>query len=827
MTESLAKQLCLDLIGADTEQEVQALLADFWDEDNAWRLYGDIENNYATVGNQQSRPEAAVVEKLVNAVDARLLGKCLEHGIDPEAPEAPQTIKDAVARFFDPIVRSDSGRAGLISEWPNTYRTEVAEGITLAATGARSQSGKPCLTIVDNGEGQTPLALPNTILSLHRSNKLRIPFVQGKFNMGGTGALRFCGRHNCQLVVSRRDPKLPEASGRVSDSHWGFTIVRRRTPQGTRSTIYEYLAPLESDTSPNRGNVLHFRADVLDIFPDGRSAYARPASHGTLIKLFEYNFKGRSHILRRDGLLNRLDLLLADVALPIRLHECRSGFAGHEGSFATNMNGFRVRLTDNRADNLEFDPSSSTMTVRGEHMRATIYAFRKGKAEGYRKDEGIIFTINGQTHGHFPTDFFRRKAVRMSYLRDSILVIVDCSRISARAREDLFMNSRDRLADCDLREAIEKELEGLLRGHQGLKNLRERRRREEIDASLGEDRPLEDVLSKLVAKSVVLANLFGQGSRISNPFRPEGVKGGEEPFKGKKFPTYFRFKGLNAGKRLIRECHINKRFRITFETDADGDYFDRNTDAGEFILLRSGPEGIRTKYGDGDRVLNLHDGIANLTVALPDGCKKGDELNFEAMVSDPTQLRPFVNPFSLTVLGEEKNVHGGGGKRKPRGKPGGDDRDVPSNLNLPRIVRVEEKDWGKHRPAFDTETALRIVDSGGGDGRNDEETTVYDYFVNVDNCHVKHYLKTDRGIDQEGAKVVRAQFAYGMVLLGLALVQQDSAADRGEHDGGDETGDGVNIEERVGTISRGVAPVLLAVIRSLGDLVATDLEATD
>jgi|SRR6516164_1026093 hypothetical protein len=41
-----------------------------------------------------------------------------------------------------------------------------------------------CFTVSDNGEGQTPDKMPYTLLSLDRSNKLRVPFVQGKFNMG-------------------------------------------------------------------------------------------------------------------------------------------------------------------------------------------------------------------------------------------------------------------------------------------------------------------------------------------------------------------------------------------------------------------------------------------------------------------------------------------------------------------------------------------------------------------------------------------------------------------------------------------------------------------
>ena len=56
--------------------------------------------------------------------------------------------------------------------------------------------------------GSDPRKISATIMSLSKSNKMYIPFVQGQFNQGGTGALRFCGKHNLQLVISRRNPKL-------------------------------------------------------------------------------------------------------------------------------------------------------------------------------------------------------------------------------------------------------------------------------------------------------------------------------------------------------------------------------------------------------------------------------------------------------------------------------------------------------------------------------------------------------------------------------------------------------------------------------------------
>ena len=148
-----------------------------------------------TIGNQSSTAEGALVEKLVNSVDAVLMGECWASGIEPNSSEAPRSIKHAVALYFGDGSRPET--QGDLSNWPNKKLRKVANLITLAATGKKTN---PSITVVDAGEGQTPNSLPPTILSLDKKNKIDIHFVQGKFNMGGTGALRFCGENNLQLV---------------------------------------------------------------------------------------------------------------------------------------------------------------------------------------------------------------------------------------------------------------------------------------------------------------------------------------------------------------------------------------------------------------------------------------------------------------------------------------------------------------------------------------------------------------------------------------------------------------------------------------------------
>jgi len=71
-----------------------------------------------------------------------------------------------------------------------------------------------------------------------------IKVVQGKYKMGGTGALRFCGKHNLQLIISKRDPQIAQFEEDETKDYWEFTIVRREDPQkGMKSSVFKYLAP--------------------------------------------------------------------------------------------------------------------------------------------------------------------------------------------------------------------------------------------------------------------------------------------------------------------------------------------------------------------------------------------------------------------------------------------------------------------------------------------------------------------------------------------------------------------------------------------------------
>ena len=838
MTNGQIRDLCVALLQAETEEKVIELLKDagFWEKSALWRHYGDLENNWGQGGNQQSLAEAALVEKIVNSVDARLINECLERGIDPRGPEAPKSIRQAVARFFEGGTGNKVATGGLIEDWSDEKIREVAQGITLCGTGIRPIMN---LTISDCGEGQTPRKIPLTILSLSKSNKMYIPFVQGQFNQGGTGALRFCGKHNLQLVISRRNPKLLGADPDEGDSNWGFTVVRRERPEGGRkNSILSYLAPVGvGDAHPDRkGDVLSFSAPTMKIYPDKDSPYGREATYDTCIKLFDYKYLGeRSNIIRGRSILSRLDLLLPEIALPIRLHEFRTGANGkylEPGSRETTLSGLRRRL--NNTKNVENGfPIVLPFSPAGEKLYATVYAFKpagttannddegeedskKKKLGGvtrYRKREGVLFVRNGQTQGALPKDFFRRDAMKMKTLADDLLVFVECDEMSDEVREDLFMPSRDRLTENDFKIEMIDGLEQTIRNDEALRQLRNLRQKEMLTDKMKDDKPLADVLQNLIKSSPNLTALLQLGQRISAPFNANPAGQEQKPFKGELYPTFFKVKGTAYGDTHKRECPVNYRMRLQFETDARDDYFSRRIERGDFSLTwtdKAGKEHNVSIVGP-----NLRNGIASVMVTLPDGVEVGDLLMMTAITEDTRAS--FDNRIEVTVRPWAEHRKGGETKRRDKNPNDqqGKDRERPRQLATPKMDLVYRDRWEKLK--FDEYTAMKV---GSEYDAEDNEISVFQ--INMDNTPLLNEIK-QRRLDDQAA---RNQFVYGNVLVGLSLLLQDKEK-------GEQPPDAVpvKVEDRIESVSRALAPFMLSITTlaqqdlSIGDEQIDGLEA--
>jgi hypothetical protein len=837
-----AKKLCLELINTDSEDEVIAILKkwDLWDDPACWRYYGDDELNWNRAGNQQARSDFAVNEKLVNTIDSRLMLECMLAGINPEDEDsAPQTIREAVNRFIEKtwtgVLKVTGGR---VEEWPPKMRTQVAEGISVFTTGPKGL--KPCVNVADLGEGQTPEAFPLTLLSLGKRNKFKVRFAQGKYGQGSSGAIRFCGKRKLQLIVSKRHPKLlnnpavrADYPNHEDDDCWGITVVRREGEGLNVPTPFlSYLAPIDADKHPRAGRVLRFKADTMSLFPKGDDAYKRHVEHGTLVKLYEYNLNSVSNILRRSGLRPKIDLLLPEPALPMRFHECRDHMKS-EREQAETMSGLFARLNGN--PNLEdVKPAEITITVQGHELIARVFAFTPGSSDTYRNNEGVVFTINGQAQGYIKANIFARKKVGLQRLAKDLLVVLDCSSLTAMEQHDMFMPSRDRLVeDNAFAMEVEKKIEQALHDHPGLRLLKNARQKMDIDEQLADNKPLEDALNRVLKNSPSLARLFGLGQRLHNPFKPELKEQLDKPFDGKPHPTFFRFAGKEEGEVLARAAHLDSKARIAFDSDVVDDYFTRKVDRGqkEFIRVVNGKRVPLTDYTGP----NLADGRANLSIDLPEEVKAGDVLELELIVRDPVTGAEFINKAKLAVLAAVEKESGNPKKKKPPSDKPGENESGQAGLAFPEVkwIKPDAPNWKSYFETLDD--CLTIIDDGDEDDQGKEKTE-YVFYLNEGNKALQNELKNTK----LAVAAVKKQFEIGIVLVGMAMLHDDKThkpkkpiADDGDNEADSEKGqssgknDEVLVLKQASQFSRAIAPVIIPIIQSLGDLGDEEVDLSD
>lgn len=730
-----SRELCTSILTSETEEEVEGVLrrAGLWEDRGVWRPYGDISNNRGVVGNQQSSPVAALVEKLVNSIDALLTSECLAEGIDPTGPDAPQSMQAATEDLFDVP-------GGQIERLSPTERTRLAERIQLVACGTKDQ---PAYLIIDDGEGQRPESFPGTFLSLLRDNKTKIPFVQGKYNMGGTGVLQFAGTNSFQLVVSRRNPRTYGVDENSEANRWGFTLVRRLDPAPDQpQSTYVYLAP--------DGEILSFPGTPLNLLPGSYpELYSVPLEYGTAIKIWNYKFPGRLKTIATLDLRYALEEYLQNPALPIRIRERRPGYRAH--SYDTTMSGLQTLLADSRPRIEPGFDTGGSLNVPGVGVVDVRLVVAKEDASDRKFPAGVFFNVNGQLHGQLPTYFLSRRT-RLDYVAASILVMVDCTGFPARVREDLFLASRDRMRQCDERFELEDAIVSFLSDHPGLRQLNHERRQARLAERLTGDEPAR-VVQALAKADPTLAAILGKGPQIKIPGKESGPT---EPYLGKEFPTFFRLSGGKKGE-VVKQCPRNRTCRLEFETDAANDYLSRATNPGRLTV--NGAPVVLSK--------NLWNGRLTLRLSPPKNASMGDLLRVTAGLIDVAHDDPFVSSFTIAVEPEAPPEGPGGPHHPPAAR----------HLSMPNITEVRREKWAEF--SFNESSAIKI--RSGDDG-------TLDFFINMDNINLRNEILRRRDKDP---KLLEYWFKYGVFLLALGMVyrgRQQETSEREEDLDKDDSG---------------------------------------
>lgn len=574
------KKLLLDLYNAPNADSVyQIVLAYGLDSSEYWKPYGGILNNAGTFENQQSSPENALVEKITNSIDAILMKECLIRGINPKDknnPNVPQTINAATKMFFN----VDNGK------WENitsTERNRVAQDIQIILTEDRKT---PNVAIYDNGEGQNPSNFEKTFLSIAQGNKNDVPFVQGKYNMGSTGSLVFCGdKHRYQMIISRRNSNLSDSDGLI-----GFTLVRRHilTPEEEpkyKLTWYEYLVI--------NGKIPSIEEEKLDLGLHKSSFVC-----GSVVKLYSYQLTHPSNAtfeLWRD-----LNPLLFEAALPMLIYENRSCYGGH--SPTKPMLGNKTRLALDTNEHIEFQKTFQ-INLFNSNIPIQVYIFnRETENSEFIRAKSVVYTLNGQTQGSESRTFITQD-LGFRNLKNYMLVCVDCSQIGTTARQELFMASRDRLKQGRFYNELRQSIIDLLSNDTHLKQ-KEQEYKGRVFRETGEDKDMvQSLFSKLKGNQDIRKMFSGNNGafsfftkKVKKPIPPEEHKEEKkkETKKLKRYPTLLKIKGFDkSSEDFVKVIRKGGKGKITLETDVENTFLSRSDDAGaiEITTLDYGNHG--------------------------------------------------------------------------------------------------------------------------------------------------------------------------------------------------------------------------------------------
>lgn len=800
-----SKDLCMKLLRAESEDEVNDIIASdtrMRDAKN-WHPLDNRESNFNVVTNQASTGSKALTELCTNMVDAILMKYALLKGYPLTGPRAPSSVLDAV-RLLVPIRGLRKGRLADVDS--EGYLREFAQdNLWIAVQGGTQSSSPLCFTFVDNGEGQHPDEFESTFLSLSTVNKSQIPFVQGKFNMGSSGVLKYCGNNWYKLIVSRRFDKSGD---------WGWTLLRKRATNDM--PVAEYFR--------FNGNIPAFMAASLQplMIPSGESDPLIDLASGTVIRLYDYHFGKSVDFL---GIREGLNENLISTVLPFRLMDYRyparrSGGGrrrlGVDERPFYGMEWMLLRHTrdvagDDRESYIPIadyeeevfaeidDPRLGAIRMKSIIMPRELPAWLKPSRSRYR----VFHSVNGQVQLKQNRAYLSSEC-GLAGLKDRIVIIVDSSDLNDDAHWTVWKGDRESVQETALGRHYLDTVTAAIKGSERLKHIERTLGREEIERIAGGAR--KALFEKLVRSDPSLASLFNMGSLFRVP------TGGHVPeeYRGKYSPTFLRLRATSIRKSGLDVEERTER-RVELETDVANDYLMRTPEPGviSYSAMRDGEKG----YIDNPFAIRrtLRDGLLTLWLkAIPGSSKVGDTVSLNVTLSDDAVYEPVTETLTVNVVEERvKQKPGKPGQRKGSGSESDQQLQPPPTVWLTRDGRtIEDPDNPETRP-WDVDHD-DFGESDGGYAKDLGEDM--QYFINYDNIHLQN---AHRGLSATDKRVLTEKFRLSMLLVMLSL--EDALREAGDASNDSRLEEYIDDVRR--TVPRAASTIVLALTTALPEII--------
>lgn len=681
MTVSSQRSLFNGLLEATKPSEVKKILrgigdsADvtvdepFGDANLKWQFYGDESSNMSTI-NLGSHPGRSLIERITNAIDA-----LLEKEMHQREGKPPSSPMEAAKKWFG---RPPSTIQTGIHTWDN-YQTEDYDRLIHLVMNEGDSDEAPTLDIKDQGIGIRPEDFPETILSLHKGNKIKKKYLAGAFGQGGSATFSFC---DYTLIVSRHT----DAPEKV-----GFTVVKLMDlGEEWSENAWVYLTDSEGEIlqcEVNEDITLYSsnendKKDSLEKF-----------EIGTLVRHFGYRIAPHHKSLSpsKNSLYTFLHRMMFDPLLPFRVVDLREGRYKDE-----LVSGSRNRLmklvggnpipegeTGNEvrhyAPREMISPLSGSDPCIGVEYWVVINHRTSGDGSTIRSRSNALFveprhpilgTLNGQNQGEITSKPVRD--LNLSMVAKHIVIHIDASKASKDVRTGLFSSTRERLKDDIVLDEIIDVLKTRMDQDDRLKQIE----KQLIDDLLSdENEETDEEVTKEITSLLLDAGFdVGEVGDVPEP-SPDAENGtggqpdtngsgpGLEPISTKSYPEVTFFKIAYPDELEVPKDRMRK---IRIETDANF-RFDRQND----IAIRFNPDILSvaavSDLQDGHKYWRVkpckgaeaqESGEVTVTLTKPDGSQLTDVVEFRILpkpASGDKETKGKIPSFKIIKIDPEES----------------------------------------------------------------------------------------------------------------------------------------------------------------------------
>lgn len=595
------------LASCKTSAEAQALLKELLDHHGAkFRPLGDMPGNHGAVevgGNADS----AMIERGTNAIDATL---------DLKAEREPALKALRSPREF--VEKAYGIPGGQLAEEHRVKKLErlVEEAGIFYRFHNGDRSRTMTIDVRDHGIGIAPDLMPNTILSLHGTNKISKWYLMGQFGQGGAPTLRFS---DFSIILSRK-AVLEEGE----EDAVGFTILLYRDPkEDERFGSYVYVVGADN-------NLFRVPAPALNFEP------------GTLVRHINFQV-GFASSLVASSAYSVLHARLFDPLLPAWMEfRVPPGTKGAGSLVRRRIFGNRRRLTrspyveaqDERWTFLAEDEALGKLIVRywvlkSDTDRSKKSSFRSTKGSFVDPNYPIHVTYLGQSHAVLPKGLLKARC-KLPFTYDHVIVQVDSDGVTRKGRQRLFTATREQLTS-EGKALVEQAITRCLLDDPTLREIEEERRERQFEEGLREStedlrRALAEMLDRIrPGKYSVKIPIKADGKgKPRKRVRKKKYRGGEPHPTQPDFPTYLRI--ASRGDPL--KFYLDGTRTILIETDAPDGFLSKRGARARLALAPETAKVLDPRSQDVD----FKNGWLRITVRLSDGAKKKTEFQVKIIL---------------------------------------------------------------------------------------------------------------------------------------------------------------------------------------------------